>query len=437
MNLFAVFVLLGTVLTVNCDTHSLHYIYTALSKPVGLPGIHEFTAMGLLDNRMIDYFDSEHQAKVPKQEWMRERLPADYWDKGTQSRKSKQQWFKVNIGILMERMRQNESTTPHVLQWMHGCEGETQPDGTLKFVSGMDMYNYDGDDFLSFNDREGVWVAPTPEALPTKRKWDGVQVLKEYTKGYLENECIDWLSKFVTYGQQQLKKKSPPDVYVFAKKAKVEANLVLTCLATGFYPKDIIVRIRRNGRVLTADDGLMTSEVLPNNDETFQRREYVEILKSDVSEFSCEVIHEATDVHVLKKWVNGHHDVSKSDEFPVIGVVIPIVLIVIGAVIGVVVVLYRRGIFGGRRGPDIEADEPQNHVGNQQPDNQQVNLPLIDQHVNEPAQNDNGEDLGTGDDADENKPLKNSSESIGKDSSSGSSDSGVSSDSDKKAQAQD
>uniref|UniRef100_A0AAZ1XZ48 MHC class I-like antigen recognition-like domain-containing protein n=1 Tax=Oreochromis aureus TaxID=47969 RepID=A0AAZ1XZ48_OREAU len=65
------------------ETHSLHYIYTALSKHVGLPGIHDFTAMGLLDGRMIDYFDSDTQAKVPKQEWMRERLPADYWDKGT------------------------------------------------------------------------------------------------------------------------------------------------------------------------------------------------------------------------------------------------------------------------------------------------------------------------------------------------------------------
>nr|XP_024654173.1 class I histocompatibility antigen, F10 alpha chain [Maylandia zebra] len=302
MILFAVVVLLGTALTVNCEKHSLHYIYTALSKPVGLPGIHEFTAMGLMDGRMIDYFDSENQAKIPKQDWMRERLPADYWDKGTQSRKSKQQWFKVNIGILMERMRQNDSATPHVLQWMHGCEGQTQPDGTLRFVRGMDMYNYDGNDFLSFDDKNGVWVAPTPEAEATKRKWDGVQVLKEYTKGYLENECIDWLSKFVNYGQKQLEQKSPPEVFVFAKKAKVETNLILTCLATGFYPKDIIVRIRRNGRVLTAVDGLTSSDVLPNDDETFQRRDHVEILKSDLSKFSCEVFHEATGVNVMKLW---------------------------------------------------------------------------------------------------------------------------------------
>uniref|UniRef100_A0A3P9DPN9 Ig-like domain-containing protein n=1 Tax=Maylandia zebra TaxID=106582 RepID=A0A3P9DPN9_9CICH len=164
---------------------------------------------------------------------------------------------------------------------MHGCEGETQPDGTLRFVRGVDMYAYDGDDFLSFDDKYGVWVTAIQEAELTKRKWDSVQVLKEYTKGYLENECIDWLT--------------PPEVFVFAKKAKVETNLILTCLATGFYPKDIIVRIRRNGRVLTADDGLTSSGVLPNDDETFQRRDHVEILKSDLSKFTCVCVSENGD----------------------------------------------------------------------------------------------------------------------------------------------
>ncbi|CAI5692078.1 unnamed protein product [Oreochromis niloticus] len=338
------------------DTHSLHYIYTALSKPVGLPGIHEFTAMGLLDGRMIDYFDSEHQAKVPKQEWMRERLPADYWDKGTQSRKSKQQWFKVNIGILMERMRQNDSTNLHVLQWMHGCEGKTQPDGTLKFVRGMDMYSYDGGDFLSFDDRNGVWVAPTPEAEPTKRKWDGVQVLKEYTKGYLENECIDWLSKFVTYGQQQLKEKSPPKLHVFAKNSRVQTNIVLTCLATGFYPKDVTVTIRRNGRVLTADDGLKSSGLLPNNDDTFQRRDNVEVLKSDPSSYSCEVFHKATNVSLSESWDLSMLPVPDDDGSAVIGLVAALLLVLIG--VGVILlVLRKRRINGRRSAPTPESQE--------------------------------------------------------------------------------
>uniref|UniRef100_A0A3B3YHV1 MHC class I-like antigen recognition-like domain-containing protein n=1 Tax=Poecilia mexicana TaxID=48701 RepID=A0A3B3YHV1_9TELE len=195
MSLLAVLVLLGTGITVHSEKHSLTYIYTAFSKPVNLPGLHEFTAMGLLDNSMIDYYDSENQVKVPKQDWMEKHLEPEYWEKGTQSRKSKQQWFKVNIDILMTRMRQNDNDT-HILQWMHGCEGETQPDGTMKFVRGMDMYNYDGNDFLSFDDNHQVWVAPIHAAEETKRKWDEVQVLKEYTKGYLEKECMEWMSKF-------------------------------------------------------------------------------------------------------------------------------------------------------------------------------------------------------------------------------------------------
>lgn len=95
------------------EKHSLHYIYTALSRPVGRPGIHEFTAMGVLDGAVIDYFDSDSQEKVPKQSWMKTHLEESYWEKGTQSRKSKQQWFKVNIGILKERFRQNDSGKDH------------------------------------------------------------------------------------------------------------------------------------------------------------------------------------------------------------------------------------------------------------------------------------------------------------------------------------
>ncbi|XP_039675726.1 H-2 class I histocompatibility antigen, Q10 alpha chain-like isoform X2 [Perca fluviatilis] len=328
------------------EIHSLTYIYTAFSKPVGLPGIHEFTAMGQLDGRMIDYFDSDNQKKVPKQAWMTERLSADYWDKGTQSRQSKQQWFKVNIDILKERMRQNDTDT-HVLQWMHGCVGE-MTDGGIKFKSGMDMYSYDGNNFLSFDDKDGVWVAPTAEAVQTKRKWDEVQVLKEYTKGYLENECIDWLGKFISYGQQQLTEAIPPKVHLFTRNTKVEANILLTCLATGFLPKEITLHMKRNGRVLTPADGVVSSGVRPNGDETYQRRDSVEILRSDLSTYTCEVNHPASKVHVEKEWDHKLHPDTNSG--PIIGVAIGGLLLVIGVV--VLVVLYKTGKLGpcGNRG---------------------------------------------------------------------------------------
>ncbi|KAM7384831.1 hypothetical protein PAMA_011947 [Pampus argenteus] len=346
MYLIAALVLLGAEVAVNSEKHSLTYIYTALSKPVHFPGIHEFTAMGLLDDRMIDYYDSEHQKKVPKQHWMQEQLPHDYWVKGTQSRLSKQQWFKVNIDILKKRMNQTDGDL-HVLQWLHGCEGEMDDSGSMTFSRGLDKYSYDGSDFLSFDDANAVWVAPVDIALPTKRKWDNVQVLKEYTRGYLENECMEWLKKFVRYGEVQLQKAIPPTVHVFAKNARTYTNVILNCLATGFYPKDIILRITRNGRVLDREDGLLSSGVRPNEDDTFQRRDSIEILRTDVSTYKCEVAHRASNYRIEMVWD------QKLPEHPggITGAIIGgLVAVILGLMaVGVGLVMYKRWKLGGSK----------------------------------------------------------------------------------------
>uniref|UniRef100_A0A3B3ZB22 Ig-like domain-containing protein n=1 Tax=Periophthalmus magnuspinnatus TaxID=409849 RepID=A0A3B3ZB22_9GOBI len=298
--------------------HALTYIYTALSRKVPNPGIHEFTAMGLLDTKMIDYFDSEQQQKVPKQEWMRERLGQDYWEKGTQSRKSKQQWFKVNLDILKERMNQTDNDV-HVLQWMHGCEADLLSNGKLQFQRGIDQYSYNGDNFLYFDDAHSVWVAAATAAEPTKRKWDEVHVLKEYTKGYLEKECLDWLGKFMDYGKQQLK----------------HTTLRLNCMATGFYPPDIILRLLRDGMILGEDDGIMTTGIRPNEDDTYQLRDSIEILSTDQGQYTCHVIHLYGPLFHLRLCLtclcSADGKVNNEGGFPVGGVV--------GGVIGLLVVV--------------------------------------------------------------------------------------------------
>uniref|UniRef100_A0A8C6S6G8 Major histocompatibility complex class I ZKA n=1 Tax=Neogobius melanostomus TaxID=47308 RepID=A0A8C6S6G8_9GOBI len=345
LSLLSLCVLLGTFMITNSERHSLTYIYTALSKSVGneYPGIHDFTAMGQLDTKMIDYFDSDNQVKVPKQPWMEERLGKDYWDKGTESRKSKQQWFKVNLDILKERMNQTDDEV-HVLQWMHGCEADlihdpVKGEDKLEFARGIDMYSYNGNSFLYFDDAHDTWVAAAKEAQQTKRKWDEVQVLKDYTKGYLEKECLDWLSKFMDYGKQQLKHAIPPKVYMFASPAREKSNVILTCMATGFYPPDIILNIKRNGRILTEENRVMTTGIRPNQDDTYQRRDRIEILRSDEAVYSCEVIHAASNVDIKTYWDGKcpeHGDAV--DGLPlgaVVGAVVGL-LIVILVIVGVV-----------------------------------------------------------------------------------------------------
>uniref|UniRef100_H3CCR3 Major histocompatibility complex class I ZEA n=1 Tax=Tetraodon nigroviridis TaxID=99883 RepID=H3CCR3_TETNG len=318
-------VLLGSGLVVDgglSEIHSLHYIYTALSRPVNRPGIHEFTAMGMLDDHMIDYFDSDKQVKVPKQTWMKTELEENYWEKGTQSRKSKQQWFKVNIKILKDRFRQNDSDI-HVLQWVHGCNIDTSGNET-EFLHGIDMYSYDGESFLTFDEANENWVAPNDAALQTKRKWDDLQVLKEYTKVYLKKECVTWLERFLKY-QKENTAPVKPAVYALSREANVQANIVLTCMATGFSSINTIVQIKRDGLVLTKDDG----DVRPNGDGTYQKRDQVEIPKSDKSKYTCEVIHESSGLHEIRVW-----DTDEGNTAVVVGAVVGVVVVVV-LVIGI------------------------------------------------------------------------------------------------------
>lgn len=212
----------------------------------------------------------------------------------------------------------------HVLQWIHGCEVDTSA-SEVKFLHGIDMYSYDGANFLSFDEANENWVAPNDAARQTKAKWDDIQVLKEYTKSYLKNECVRWLERFLeyqkkggaagTYGDERTSLGSDPrltsprfclpvqpDVYVFSRAANVQTNILLTCMATGFSSINTIIRIKRDGRVLTKEDGVQSSGVRPNGDGTFQQRDHVEIPKSDESNYTCEVIHESSGLHVEQLW---------------------------------------------------------------------------------------------------------------------------------------
>ncbi|KAI5100962.1 major histocompatibility complex class I ZHA precursor, partial [Silurus meridionalis] len=279
--------------------HSLFYTYTCLSQPLNLPGIYEFIALGMLDDRVIDYYDSETQVKVPKQDWMKEKMPQDYWEKGTQSRKSKEQWFRVNLEILMERMRHNK-TDLHVLQWRHGCVVDEGADGSLTFVRGISEYAYDSTEFLSFDTENSRWIAPVQAAEPTKRKWDEVPILNQYTKGYLEKECVDWLSKFMEYEKETLMKKSPV-VHQFAKKSVTDSSKrTLSCLATNFYPEDVQMHLRKS-RTFLPEHLVTSSAIRPNGDGTYQLKKSVEIMQDEEPLYDCYVTHSTTELPIVIK----------------------------------------------------------------------------------------------------------------------------------------
>ncbi|KAG9281405.1 zinc-alpha-2-glycoprotein-like [Astyanax mexicanus] len=357
-------VLLGSVLcalgvcTVG-EKHSLYYIYSALNKDVSLPGIYEFTALGLLDDREIDYYNSKEQKKIPKQSWMMEKMQEDYWEKGTQSRKSKEQWFKVNVDILMKRMNHSNQDL-HVLQWRHGCEIDEFNNGTVKFLRGIDQYSYDGSDFLSFDNSHRVWVAPVQAAEETKRKWDGVAILNQYTQGYLEKECVDWLTKFMEYGKETLRKHSPPALYMSAKRSRIDPRkLTLTCLATGFYPKDVVMTIRKSGTAIP--EHLVTSSgVRPNEDTTFQMRKIVDIPEKENVQYDCSVTHSSLKEPKIVQWdYTFFREAPNTTPVHVVVIVALVALLIMVGVLAVIFVLLKKNIIGAGCFNGEESDSSQ------------------------------------------------------------------------------
>ncbi|XP_047430637.1 H-2 class I histocompatibility antigen, K-D alpha chain-like [Mugil cephalus] len=155
---------------------------------------------------------------------------------------------------------------------------------------------------------------------------------------------------------------------------EVQAKITLTCLAEGFYPRNITLNIKRNGNILTREDGVDSSGVCPREDNTFQRRDHIIISKSDRSDYSCEVIHAASDSHEEKVW--DHHLPPDTDDkdgdswlkSAIIAAVIVVLVLVLVPVLFLVLVLYLRSDLGDRRGrysdvpQDVEAPDSESNL---------------------------------------------------------------------------
>uniref|UniRef100_A0A668AUR6 Ig-like domain-containing protein n=1 Tax=Myripristis murdjan TaxID=586833 RepID=A0A668AUR6_9TELE len=238
--------------------HSLKYFYTASS---GVPNFPEFVAVGLVDDVPMSHYDSNTQREEPKQDWM-EKVKGDdagYWDRQTQISQADQQTFKVRIDTAKKRF--NQTGGVHIVQNMYGCEWDNETGAT----DGFYQFGYDGEDFLVFDLKTKTWIAPTPQAVITKHKWDGLTGQNEFYFSYFTKECIDWLKKYVDYGRSTLLRTELPSVSLLQKTP----SSPVTCHASGFYPNKIMLFWRRDGEELHED--VDHGEILHNHDGTFQK----------------------------------------------------------------------------------------------------------------------------------------------------------------------
>nr|AAB97338.1 MHC class I antigen [Triakis scyllium] len=302
----------------SAGSHSLRYFYTSMTPISGLP---EFVAIGYVDELEFVHYDSDMKKMIPRQRWIAESEGPDYWERETQNARGAEQWGKVNIPILSERT--NQSGGIHVLQRMYGCE--LREDGS---TGGFFRDGWDGKDSIVFDKEHLRWIAVGQWAVLTKEKWDKDQGFNQQRKGYLEGICIEWLKKYLRYGERQLRPAAPTVSFTRLGDSKK-----LSCVATGFYPQSIELKLHRDQ---AAADVPYSSGVRPNHDGTYQMEKQTDFEPSDPAKFSCEVDHAG----LSQKLVMFYEPKADSMLPVIIGIVIAVLVLVALAVVGVV--LYRK-----------------------------------------------------------------------------------------------
>ncbi|XP_060798521.1 class I histocompatibility antigen, F10 alpha chain-like isoform X2 [Neoarius graeffei] len=265
----------------------------------------EYTDVGLVDGELFVYYDSNIRKYIPKTEWIQKVTDsdADYWNSGTQNQQAAEEVYKEDIATLMQRFNQTEGV--HTLQRLYGCE--IDDDGTVR---GYDQLGYDGDDFISLDLKSVTWTAAKPQAVITKNKLDATGTAHA-DKHYLENRCIEWLQKYVSYSREILERKVRPEVSVFQKHSSPE----VVCHATGFFPKSVNITWQKDGEDVYV--GVELSETLPNHDGSFQKRSVLKVPAEALQKhnYTCVVQHSSLQEEIVmpvSQILRGQRNISSS-----------------------------------------------------------------------------------------------------------------------------
>uniref|UniRef100_A0A9J8AUC8 Ig-like domain-containing protein n=1 Tax=Cyprinus carpio carpio TaxID=630221 RepID=A0A9J8AUC8_CYPCA len=305
--------LISSIFTSQGEISSLYYTYSTISKSL----ISEFYSSIEFNDIEMSFCKSVNKADFLTQLCEESKR---LFRNETDDLNYKREWLQININALMEAGNQNRmnNTDLHVLQWKHGCAVELLSNGSIIFLQGTDEYAYDGETFnLSIH-----WK---PLVLEHGFIWNRESVSS------LERKCVETLTSFTDLQQEgKFITASRPEVYSSVKASGSSEQQILVCLATGFYPKQVQMEIRRH-QTPVPDEELTSHGLRPNADGSFQLMKSLQILPSERSHYQCVVKHQTLTEPLIISWGNDDDDKDKSDVLlPVIvGVIVALVVLAI------------------------------------------------------------------------------------------------------------
>ncbi|XP_044190919.1 major histocompatibility complex class I-related gene protein-like isoform X2 [Thunnus albacares] len=237
--------------------HSLKFFFTSSSEVKNFP---DYVAVGLVDEVPAGYCDSISKTVEGKQDWSQKMFEDDpqHMEWYTHMCLLYQYEYKAHIDILKQQLNQTEGV--HIFQRMNGCEWDDETGE----VNGFGQFGYDGEDFIAFDLKTLTWIAPKPQAVITKHKWDKDRALNERWNYFLTQQCPEFVKRYLDLGKSSLLRTELPSVSLLQKTP----SSPVSCHATGFYPHRAMMFWRKDGEELHED--MEHGEILPNHDGSFQ-----------------------------------------------------------------------------------------------------------------------------------------------------------------------
>ncbi|XP_051899850.1 class I histocompatibility antigen, F10 alpha chain-like [Pristis pectinata] len=282
-----------TVLVLLCGGVSAgsRFLRFFLTSTTPIPGFPQVVVVGSVDGVQFMMYDSDRKL-VPQDQWMGGSEGAEWWMRKLELLGFREMPMKEFMSFVMSQT--NQSSGIHTLQGIFGCD--LREDGT---TNGFVQYGWDGEDLINFNKGRMMWVSSVPWGMGIQHQCNVNVGRFQKWKDFLERDCVEWLRRFVEYGERELRV-VPPQV-TFTPSAH---NPHLSCLATGFHPPSIEVTLWRDGTILHEAH---SSGLLPNHDGTHQIRKWVQVDPEDPGQFSCRVEHSGLEDPIVLVYVRGTH----------------------------------------------------------------------------------------------------------------------------------
>uniref|UniRef100_A0A8C6REP3 Ig-like domain-containing protein n=1 Tax=Nannospalax galili TaxID=1026970 RepID=A0A8C6REP3_NANGA len=273
-------------------SHRLQYFHTVVSRP-GL-GEPVFISVGYVDDTQLMCFnsDADNPRMEPRAPWIHQMGP-EYWEELTLDAKHITQLAGIYLHNAIQVYNQSEDDS-HTFQCTTACKVGTE--GQL--IRAFEYHAYDGQDYISLNEDLSSWTAADSAAEITRLKWEAGG-LAEHRRAYLEQECVEWLLRYLDIGKERLQRSDPPKAYL-THDPRHEGDVALRCWALGFYPADITLTWQRDGEDLTQDMELV--ETRPAGDGTFQKWAAVLVPSGEEQRYTCHVQHEGLPEPLTLRW---------------------------------------------------------------------------------------------------------------------------------------